>query len=272
MPLDHQTHGPPHPRIELAYRAGGLSPRNRPLVGAAFLIALLALWQAGCSAGLIGELVLPSPAAVARALWAMAVSGELWLNLGASLYRLTLGWALGATCGALIGVLIGTNTAIRSAGSAFVAAVFPIPKVALLPLFIIWFGIGEWSKIATIAFGSFFPMAINTASGVDGVARSLIRMGQSFGLRDRAIIRDVILPGAMPGLLAGLRVSSSIAIILLVAAEMIGAENGIGAMVLAAGNLYQTDRLLAGVLVLSCLGLCVSWAITRLERHLLRWR
>lgn len=269
MPLDLP---PPAGRAELPYRAGGLSPQRRPLVGAAFLLGLVALWQLGSSAGVIAELTLPSPAAVLRALWRMAASGELWRNLAASLYRLLLGWVLGATAGVVVGVLMGTVTAARSAGGAFVAAVFPIPKVALLPLFIIWFGIGEWSKVATIAFGSFFPMAINAAAGVDGVARSLVRMGQSFGLPNAAIVRGVILPGAMPGIVAGMRVSSSIAIILLVAAEMIGAEDGIGALVLAAGNLYQTDRLLAGVVVLSCLGLCVSWAIGRLERRVLRWR
>jgi ABC-type nitrate/sulfonate/bicarbonate transport system permease component len=268
MPLDQGGAG----RSLLPYRAGGLSPRTRPWIGAAFLLGLVALWQLGSATGAITPLVLPSPAAVLRALWAMAVSGELWRNLAASLYRLVLGWVLGVTCGIAAGVAIGTSSVARSALTAFVSAVFPIPKVALLPLFIIWFGIGEWSKVATIAFGSFFPMAINAASGVDGVSRTLIRMGQSFGLADRTIIRAVIVPGAMPGIFAGLRVSASIAIILLVAAEMIGAEDGIGAMVLAAGNLYQTDRLLAGVVVLSCLGLTVSWAIGVVERAVLRWR
>ena len=258
--------------MEIPYRAGGLTPRRRPLVGAAFLVGLVLLWQAGSSTGVITELTLPSPASVLRALWRMAVSGELWRNLAASLYRLGLGWALGASAGLVAGVAMGAFTAARSAGGAFVAAVFPIPKVALLPLFIIWFGIGEWSKVATIAFGTFFPMAINVAAGVDGVSRSLVRMGQSFGLGNGAILRGVVLPGAMPGIVAGMRVSSSIAIILLVAAEMIGAEDGIGALVLAAGNLYQTDRLLAGVVVLSGLGLCVSGLIGVLERRVLRWR
>jgi len=141
-----------------------------------------------------------------------------------------------------------------------------------VPLFIIWFGIGEGSKIVTLAFGVFFPTVIATAGGVDNVPRGLIRMGQSFGLSTWTIVRTIMLPGALPAILNGFRVTSSIAIVLLVAAEMIGAERGIGAFVLSAGNLYDTDNLLAGIVVLSLLGLTVAWAIGRLERALLSWR
>jgi ABC-type nitrate/sulfonate/bicarbonate transport system permease component len=141
-----------------------------------------------------------------------------------------------------------------------------------VPLFILWFGIGEGSKIATLVFGVAFPAAIATTGGVDNVPRGLIRMGQSFGLSRWSIIRKIVLPGALPAILNSFRVTAAIAIVLLVAAEMIGAERGIGAFVLAAGNLYDTDNLLAGIVVLSLLGLLVSWAIGRLERLLLRWR
>jgi ABC-type methionine transport system permease subunit len=153
----------------------------------------------------------------------------------------------------------------RPCGGAVVIA-------ALVPLFIIWFGIGEGSKIATLAFGVFFPTVITTAGGVDNVPRSLIRMAQSFGLRRAAIVRKVVLPAALPAILSGFRVTTSIAIVLLVAAEMIGAERGIGAFVLSAGNLYDTDNLLAGIVVLSLLGLAVAWVIGLLERRLLAWR
>jgi NitT/TauT family transport system permease protein len=155
---------------------------------------------------------------------------------------------------------------------AVVSALFPIPKIALVPLFIIWFGIGEGSKIVTLAFGVFFPTVIATVGGVDNVPRALIRMGQSFGLSHAAIVRKIVLPGALPALLSGFRVTASIAIILLVAAEMIGADRGIGAFVLAAGNLYDTGNLLAGIVVLSAMGLVVAWLIGRLERWLLVWR
>jgi sulfonate transport system permease protein len=118
----------------------------------------------------------------------------------------------------------------------------------------------------------FFPTVINTLAGVDGVPRNLIRMGQSFGLSRAAILTKIVLPGALPAILAGFRITTATAIILLVAAEMIGADYGIGAFVLSAGNLYDTDALLAGITILSLLGLAISWLIGRLERWLLAWR
>jgi ABC-type nitrate/sulfonate/bicarbonate transport system permease component len=254
------------------YRAGGFSPRDVPVAGVLTLVVLIALWQAGASAGLISTMFLPAPVAIARALWALSVSGQLWLNLGASLYRLAVGWSIGTVAGIVLGFAIGLFTLARSPGMAVVSALFPIPKIALVPLFIIWFGIGEGSKIVTLAFGVFFPTVINTAAGVDGVPRNLIRMAQSFGLSRWAILRKIVLPGALPAILSGFRITTSTAIVLLVAAEMIGAQLGIGAFVLQMGNLYDTDNLLAGIVVLSLLGLVIAWIIGRLEKLLLRWR
>ena len=254
------------------FRAGGFSPRSVPLAAVGTLLGLVGLWQAGASAGVIPTLFLPPPVSIVRALGGLVASGELWRHLGASLQRLAIGWVLGTVCGILLGFAVGLFTLLRSPGMAVVSALFPIPKIALVPLFIIWFGIGEGSKVATLAFGVFFPTVINTAAGVDGVPRNLIRMGQAFGLSRLAILRKIVLPGALPAILSGFRVTTSIAIILLVAAEMIGAERGIGAFVLQAGNLYDTDNLLAGIVVLSLLGLTVAWVLGRLERWLLGWR
>jgi NitT/TauT family transport system permease protein len=209
---------------------------------------------------------------VARALLELLASGRLGAHVGASLQRIGAGWLLGSVAGTSVGCAMGIFGLARAVGLPLVAALFPIPKIALLPLFILWFGIGEPSKIATIGFGVFFPSVISAYAAVDQVPRNLIRMAQSFGVPTPAIVRKVILPGAMPGILAGFRISSSIALILVVAAEMIGAQVGIGAFVLAAGNLMQTDQLIAGVLVLSVLGLFISWLIDLAESLLLRWR
>ena len=256
----------------VTFRGGGFAPRPvRYAAWIAFLL-VLAVWQGASSLGWVSELFLPSPRAILAGLWQLAASGDLWRHLGASLQRLAIGWCLGTLCGLVVGFALGMGSLSRSVGVPFVAALFPIPKIALLPLFIIWFGIGEPSKVATIAFGVFFPTVINTYGGVDNVPRNLIRMAQSFGLPTRSIVFKVVLPGAMPAILSGFRISVSIAIILLVAAEMIGAEFGIGALILASGNLMQTDLLLAGVVLLSLLGLCFSFVLTRVERHLLRWR
>ena len=161
---------------------------------------------------------------------------------------------------------------VRAGVLPVITAIFPVPKIALLPLFIIWFGIDEGSKYALIALGTFTPTVLTTYSAIDNVDRSLIRMGQSFSLSWMSIVRKIILPGALPGILSGLRISLSIAIILLVAAEMLGANYGIGAYILEAGSLYDLERLFVGVSILSVLGVFVSWSITQIEKKTLNWR
>lgn len=151
------------------------------------------------------------------------------MGANASLYRLAVGWTLGSILGIVVGLMIGLFSIARAGLLPLVSALFAIPKIALLPLFSVWFGIGEGSKVATILFGTFFPTVISTYGGADNVDRNLIRMGQSFGLSWLSIVRKIIIPGALPGILSGFRISASIAIVLLVAAEMIGAEHGIGA-------------------------------------------
>lgn len=257
---------------EIRFRAGGFAPRDMPAAAVATLIGCVLAWQAAASAGWMSTKFLPPPWAIIQALYALGISGELWANLSVSLERLAIGWSVGTVIGLAVGLAVGLFTLARSPGMAIVSALFPIPKIALVPLFIIWFGIGEGSKIATLIFGVFFPTVINVVAGVDAVPRNLIRMGQSFGLGWWAIVGKIVLPGALPVILSGFRITVSIAIVLLVAAEMIGAEKGIGAFVLAAGNLYDTENLLAGIVILSAMGLTASWIIGRLERWLLRWR
>ncbi|TYO90444.1 ABC transporter permease [Oceanicella actignis] len=254
------------------YRGGGFAPRPRRWAGAAFLAGLIAFWEMCSRLGWISPLALPAPSEALAALRDLAQSGLLAKHLGASLGRLAQGWTLGVLAGIAAGLAAGLFSLARAGILPLVAALFPIPKIALLPLFIIWFGIGEESKVATILFGTFFPMTIAVYGGVDNVDRTLIRMGQSFGLSRLSIIRKIVLPGAMPAILSGMRISASIAIILLVAAEMIGAEYGVGAYILLAGNLMATDQLVAGVMILSAMGLTVSWLLGMAERRLLRWR
>ena len=254
------------------FRGGGFAPKPIRGLGPAVFIVLIVLWEIGSRTGVISALVLPAPSEAMGALRDLWVSGELWLHLGASLQRLFLGWTTGTVLGIALGLCIGLFSSVRSSAAPLVAAFFPIPKIALLPLFIIWFGIGEESKVALILFGTFFPTVIFTYGGVDNVDRSLIRMGQSFGLSWFSIVRKIIFPGALPTILSGMRVSSAIAIILIVAAELIAAEKGVGAYVQIAGSLFATDQLIAGVVLLSLLGLTVSWLISRAEKFLLRWR
>ena len=256
----------------IRFRGGGFEPSGRRWASWLAFALIVALWQASSSLGLLSPVAMPSPAAVVKALYDLAASGKIWNHVGQSLGRIGLGWLIGTTAGLAVGLAMGVFSVARAIGIPVTAALFPIPKIALLPLFILWFGIGESSKVATIALGVFFPTVISAYSAVDNVSRALIRMGQSFGVPAASIVAKIILPGAMPGILAGFRISSSIALILVVAAEMIGAEYGIGAFILAAGNLMQTDQLVAGVVLLSILGLAISVVLGRIERRVLRWR
>ena len=226
----------------------------------------------GTQTGWISALTLPKPSDVLATFGELYNSGRLFDHLAPSLTRLVMGSLIGVSLGIAVGTMIGLFSLVRAGLVPLVAAIFPIPKIALLPLFVIWFGIGEGSKYALIAFGTFTPTVVATYGAVDNVDRTLIRMGQSFGLSWASIVRKIVLPGAMPGILSGLRISLAIAIILLVAAEMLGAEYGIGAYILEAGSLYDLERLFAGVVILSLLGVIVSAGIGLLERRLLRWR
>lgn len=262
----------PAARRPVSFRGGGFMLRPNRAAGVGGLLALVGLWQLGSTRGWISPLMAPAPTEVAAALWTLAADGTLAVHVAASLGRIGAGWAIGTLAGLTAGIAMGMFSLARAAGLPVVSALFPIPKIALLPLLILWFGIGEPSKVATIALGTFFPTVIATFSAVDGVPRSLIRMAQSFGVPTGRIICAVVLPGALPGILAGFRISASIALILVVAAEMIAAEHGIGAFILLAGNLMRTDQLLAGVVVLSALGLLVAAVLSWAERVLLRWR
>ena len=260
------------PSRPVPFRGGGFVAERRRGAGLVVFVVLIALAEWGTRTGYISALTLPRPSDVALTFVELYDSGMLFKHLIPSLTRLVVGAAIGAGLGISLGILIGLFSLVRAGLVPLVAAIFPIPKIALLPLFVIWFGIDEMSKYALIAFGTFTPTVVATYGAVDNVDRTLIRMGQSFGLSWRSIVGKIVLPGAMPGILSGLRISLTIAIILLVAAEMLGAEYGIGAYILQAGSLYDLERLFAGVVILSVLGVIVSAGIAALERRMLRWR
>jgi NitT/TauT family transport system permease protein len=256
----------------VTFRGAGFSPKSGRYAGWTALALVIGLWQLAGSAGLVNALFLPTPSAIARAIYQLAISGALWHHVSVSVMRIGTGWILGTFAGVIVGFGIGLSSLARGVGITFISALFPIPKIALLPLLILWLGIGEEPKIATIALGVFFSTAISVYSGVDQVPRNLIRMAQSFNVPFATIVRRVIWPGALPSILAGFRITASVALLLVVSAEMIGAEFGIGAFVLQAGNLMQTDQLLAGVVILSLFGLAVGRLINWLETRLLHWR
>lgn len=236
------------------------------------ICCLLLLWELVCRAGLVSPLFLPAPTQILAALFTMVANGEVGLSLVASLYRILLGFACGSLLGLAVGLVTGTSALADKIGNPIVNALYPIPKIALLPLFILWLGIGELSKVTIIAMGVFFPVAMNTYSGVKNVDDLLIRVAVSFNATWWKIMKSVVLPHALPMIFAGLRLAAGTSLLLLVAAEMIAAQVGIGALILHYGDLMITDRLMAGVIVLSLLGLLSNLLLQYLEKKAVPWK
>lgn len=236
------------------------------------LAGLVILWELITRTGFVSSLFLPSPLGVLAEGWDMAVSGQLVVHMARSLERLAWGFAIGALAGISVGVAVGFFSLADAVVQPLIAATFPIPKIALLPLLILWLGIGEAPKVAVVALGVFFPMAINTYSGVRQADPLLIRAAVSFGAGRWSVIRKVILPSALPMVFAGLRLGAGIALLLLVAAEQIAADTGIGFLILQSGNLMETTKLMVGIVVLSLLGVLSHWGLSGLERAVIRWR
>jgi NitT/TauT family transport system permease protein len=233
---------------------------------------LLVLWELVCRMNIVPPLFLPAPSAILAAAWDMLISGELYENLFASLYRIVAGYAVGAMIGILIGLILGFSRWADAIVTPIVYSIYPIPKIALLPLIILWLGIGEMPKVTIIALGVFFPVVINTYSGVKNVDPMLIKAAVTFGSNHVNVIRKVILPGSLPMIFAGLKLAAGTSLLLLVSAEMIAAKQGIGSMVLHYGNLMITTKLMVGVLLLSLLGLLFNRGLQWLEQKLVPWK
>ena len=236
------------------------------------ILVLLLLWETICRNGLVSSLFLPAPSGILRSLWEMILNGEIGRSLGASMTRICAGFILGGLIGLIVGTITGTSALGDRIGTPIVQALYPIPKIALLPLFILWLGIGELSKITIIALGVFFPIAMNTYSGVKNVDPLLIKVAVSFNASWWLTMKSVVLPSALPVIFAGLRLAAGTSLLLLVAAEMIAAQEGIGALILHYGDLMITDKLMAGVIVLSLLGLCFHLFLQWLEKKAVPWK
>ncbi len=255
----------------IAWRAGalkGLVPWLSPWL---VPLAVLALWQLSAQVGWLSTRVLPAPSAVARAAWELALSGELWRHLVVSTGRAFLGFAIGGGLGLLLGLLTGSQRWAETALDTTLQMLRNIPPLALIPLVILWFGIDETAKLFLVALGVFFPVYLNTFHGIRGVDHDLIEMARSYGLRGWALYRRVILPGATASILVGLRFSLGLMWVLLIVAETISAQSGIGYMTMNAREFLQTDVVLVGILIYALLGKLADLAAQALERAWLRW-
>ena len=257
---------------EVRFRLAFMERKVSKWTGPGGILALLLFWQAVCMTGWVSELYLPAPTSIVKTGWTMIISGEIAVNMQASLQRIGWGFFIGSAAGIAIGLLTGFSRLAEAVGNPMIYSLYPIPKIALLPLIILWLGIGEVSKVSIIALGVFFPVVINTYSGVKNVDPLLLRVAVSYRTSRLNIIRKVVLPAALPVIFAGLKLAAGTSLLLLVAAEMIAAKEGIGAMILHYGDLMLTTKLMVGVLVLSLLGLIFNRLLEWLEHRLIPWK
>jgi len=235
-------------------------------------VLLLLLWELGSRTGLIPERTLASPFAVFGTLVEMTLSGELPANLLVSFARAAAGLLIGVGLGIVLGLVAGLSRAGENAIDPLMQIKRTIPALALTPLFIVWFGIGETPKIALIAFATVFPVYLNLYSGIRGVDVRLLDAARSFGLSRLELIWHVVLPAALPSLLVGLRYALSISILVLVVAEQINASAGLGYLINNARDFMRTDIIVVCLLVYALLGLGADWLVRLMEHRTLVWR
>ncbi|WP_328429340.1 ABC transporter permease [Streptomyces sp. NBC_00443] len=235
-------------------------------------LLLLALWQLLSSTGVLTADVLASPGRIAQVGGDLIADGSLPSAMGTSLQRVALGLLLGTVVGTGLALLSGLFRVGEDLVDAPVQMLRTVPFVGLIPLFIIWFGIGEAPKVAIITLGVTFPLYLNVYAGIRGVDAQLIEAGESLGLSRWGLVRHVVLPGALPGALTGLRYSLGIAWLALVFAEQVNADSGIGFLMVQARDFLRTDVIVVCLVVYAFLGLLADFIVRSLERLLLQWR
>jgi ABC-type nitrate/sulfonate/bicarbonate transport system permease component len=242
---------------------------SRTLLRLASPLILLLTWELASRLGFADPLILPPPSKALGDLWLLASTGELWRALYASLYRVVCGFALAAVAGIALGALMARVRIADDFLDPLVELLRPISPLAVFPLAMLWFGIGDLSKIFVIALAASFPVILNTYAGVRGIDANYFRASQSLGASRREIFTGVVLPGSLPQIFTGIRLAWGISLIVVIAAEMVAASVGIGYMLIEAQQTFRTERVFAGIIVIGLVGFLTDLGFRRLRRFLL---
>lgn len=235
-------------------------------------LGIVVLWQALFEFGLIRPILLPPPTQVGAALWDLSASGELPRHLGVSLLRVLAGFALAALAGVALGIGIGLSRRIDRITDLLIQLIKPIPPIAWIPIVILWFGIGETAKIYIIFLGAFFPVLVSTIDGIRQTDHRFVELARVLEVPRRRFIAQVVLPGALPTIMTGLRVSLMVAWMCVVASELIAASSGVGYLIMDARQLSQTDVVIVGMITIGVMGKILDVLLKQLERRLIRWK
>lgn len=234
-------------------------------------ILLLLVWQYAVQTAAISRRILPAPLDVGEALVARLLSGELLRHIAISSWRAAIGMAIGGSLGLILGALTGLSKTARQLLDSSVQMARNVPHLALIPLVIIWFGIGEEAKIFLIALGVFFPIYLNTYHGIVSIDRGYFEMAEVYGVGRVELLRAVVLPGALPSILVGFRYSLGLMWLTLIVAETIAANSGLGYMAMNAREFMQLDTVVLAILIYAALGKLADAAASAIENRCLRW-
>ena len=247
--------------------------RHEPaILGGGSILLILGVWEAAWQAGLISPLFFSGPSAVARQMaygWTM---GNLKADLVYSGTNFALGFAGAAVAGIGLGILVGWYRTLRMLMDPMLTALYSTPRVAMIPLILIWFGVGMWSKVFIVFISAFFPILVNTVGGMRAIDRDLLRAARAFCASDWQIFKTVAIPGSVPFILTGIRQGVALGLIGVVVGEMFGGSQGIGFMVAYGGQTFATDTLFVGVVIVAATGIVLTWIAERLERRFSQWR
>ena len=250
-----------YPQTENLYR----------LISLASPLLLLLLWEGLVRVNWLDYRFFPPPSTVFVAMWEMIRSGELWQHLQISLWRVLAGFVVGALPAVALGLLMGWFRSLHAFFDPLIAAIYPVPKIALLPLFLIWFGLGETTKIVTVAVAVFFVVLITTVNGVRLVEPVLIEAAQSYGARGWRLFSKVILPATLPAIFTGLRLGLGVALLVIVGAEFVASNRGIGYLIWISWSTLAVQKMYVGLVVIAVLGLLSTSGLERLRRWLMPW-
>lgn len=274
--IDEKTEALPNPRQEESVRAKGVSLRRKRTVtvarGAFGVLALLAVWEFAPRLGLVDSYFIPPLHVVLEEWWSMILSGELFRHVRASLLRSIVGFGIAIALAIPMGAAIAWYRPAREFFTPVLEIFRNTAALALLPVFILILGIGETSKIAIVVYACFFPILLSTISGVATVDTQLLRSAKVLGLSPVATFRKVVFPAAVPTIFTGIRISGAAAILVLIAAEMIGATAGLGFLINYSQYNFLIPKMYAAIITTSMLGVAVNYGLVSVERRFSRWR
>ena len=265
------TQGALHEKKETV-KAGRSSKLQPILLGAALPIILIAVWEILSRTGVVPAYQLPAPSVILETILGLAADGSLWGHIGITVYRVFFGFLIGTVFAVILGSIVGLYGKAEQIFDPMIQAFRSIPSLAWVPLFILWMGIGEPSKVTMIAVGVFFPVYLNVVSGIGGVDRKLIEVGKMYGLNTFQLIKRVILPASLPSFLTGLRSGLGLGWMFVVAAELMGASTGLGYLLVLGQNTLSPETILASIVLFAIIGKLSDWLLKTVEEKSLHWQ